>query len=159
MKETKTLKVIPKTWSYTFSVTDGTNPVAQAVDLSWWSDKGELRVQGATYTARRDKAFYVLESAVGVVARAEQLRMWSRELVIEHSGHRYMLRVKSAFSRQFLWFEDAAQIGAISPEGLFTRKAAVELPKEFPLFLQVFVIWLVMTLWKHDDAAGALGVG
>jgi hypothetical protein len=31
------LKVIPKAWSYAFSVTDGTESVAAAVDLSWWA--------------------------------------------------------------------------------------------------------------------------
>jgi hypothetical protein len=31
------LKVIPKVWSYAFSVTDGTESVAAAVDLSWWA--------------------------------------------------------------------------------------------------------------------------
>jgi hypothetical protein len=32
------LKVIPKAWSYAFSVTDGTDSVAQPVDLPWWRD-------------------------------------------------------------------------------------------------------------------------
>lgn len=149
------LKVIPKACSYTFSVTDGTESVAQAVDLSWWGDNGELRVQGATYMARRDKSSYVLESSASVLARAERPRKWFRELVIEHSGHRYALRAKSAFRRQFLLLEGSTQIGSLSPEGLFTRKAAVELPKAFPLFLQVFIIWLAMTLWKHEDYSGA----
>ncbi len=151
------LRVIPKTWSYTFSVTDGTESVAEAVDLSWWRDKGELRVQGVSYTARRDKSAYVLESDAGVLARAERPRKLFRELVIEHSGHHYTLRAKSSLRRQFLLFEGATQIGSLSPEGLFTRKAAVELPQTFPLVLQVFIIWLVMTLWKHDDAAAGAG--
>ncbi len=30
-------------WSYSFSVTDGTESVAQAVDLSWWEEKGGKR--------------------------------------------------------------------------------------------------------------------
>jgi hypothetical protein len=149
------LKVIPKAWwSYTFSVTDGTKSVAKVEDLSWWRDKGELRIQDNIYTARRDKSAYVLESAAGVLARAEQPRKLFRELVIEHSGHRYTLRPKAAFRRQFLLLEGSTQIGSLSPEGLFTRRAAVEFPKALPLFLQVFIIWLTMTLWKHEDAAG-----
>jgi len=148
------LKVIPKAWSYAFSVTDGTDSVAQAVDLSWWRDKGELRIQDDIYTARRDKSSYVLESAAGVLARTERPRRWRPELVIDHSGRRYTLRAKSAFRREFLLLDGSVKIGSISPEGLFTRRAAVELPKFFPLFLQVFIIWLVMTLWKHDESSG-----
>jgi hypothetical protein len=149
------LKVIPKAWwSYAFSVTDGTKSVAQAVDLSWWDDKGALRVQGANYTARRDKSSYVLESAAGVLALAERPRKCFRELVIEHSGHRYTLRAKSAFRRQFLLHEGSRQIGSLSPDGIFTRKAVVELPQALPLILQVFIVWLAMTLWKHEDSEG-----
>lgn len=148
------LKVIPKAWSYAFSVTDGSESFAQAVDLSWWRDKGELRIQGVIYRAHRDGSSYVLESAAGVVARAERPRMLCREFVIEHSGHRYTLRAKSAFRRKFLLLDGESQVGSISAEGFFTRRAAVELPPELPLVLQVFIIWLAMTLWKHDDAAG-----
>jgi len=148
------LKVIPKAWSYAFSVTDGTESVAQAVDLSFWRDKGELRIQGYIYKARRDRSSYVLESAAGVLARAERPRRWLRELGIEHSGHRYTLRAKSPFRRQLLLLESSTQIGSISPEGLFTRKAEVELPQALPLFLKVFIIWLAMTIWKQDDYAG-----
>jgi len=148
------LKVIPRTWSYAFSVMDGTDSVAQAVDLSWWRDEGELRIQDEIYTARRDKSSYVLESASGVLARTERPRKWRRELVIEHLGRRYTLRAKSAFRREFQLLDGPMKIGSISPEGLFTRSAAVELPRMFPLFLQVFIIWLVMMLWKQEDSVG-----
>jgi len=147
------LTVVPKAWSYTFSVMDGTDSVAQAVDLSWWRDKGELRIQDDIYTARRDKSSYILESAAGVLARTERPRRWRRELVIEHLGRRYTLRAKSAFRREFQLLDGPVKIGSISPEGLFTRRAAVELPRMFPLFLQVFIIWLVMMLWKQEDSA------
>ena len=156
------LKVIPKAWwSHAFCVTDGTASIAQAENLSWWRDKGALQLEGATYTARRERSAYILESATGVLARAERPRFWRRELIIEHSNQRYTLRAKSSWRRQFLLFEGAAQIGSVTPEGLFQRKAAVELPQALPLYLQVFIIWLVMTLWKHEDAAasGAVGAG
>jgi len=148
------MKVIPKAWSYAFTVMDGPDSVAQAVDLSWWRDKGELRIQNDIYTARRDKSSYVLESAAGVVARTEQPRKWRRELIIDHAGRRYTLRAKSGFRREFLLLDGPVKIGSISPEGLFTRRADADLPKFFPLYLQVFIIWLVMTLWRQDDAAG-----
>jgi hypothetical protein len=148
------MKVIPKAWSYAFSVTDGAESVAQTVDLSFWRDKGELRIQGYIYKARRNRSSYVLESAAGVLARAERPRRWSRELGIEHSGHFYTLRAKSPFRRQLLLLEGPTQIGSISPEGLFTRKAEVELPLALPLFLKVFIIWLAMALWKQDDHSG-----
>jgi hypothetical protein len=145
------VKIIPKAWSYAFSVMDGGERVAQAVDLSFWRDKGELRIQGFIYKARRDRSSYVLESGTGVIARAERPRRWLRELGIEHSDRRYTLRAKSPFRRQLLLLEGSTQIGSISPDGLFTRKAEVELPQALPLFLKVFIIWLAMTIWKQED--------
>ena len=154
------LKVVPKSWwSYTFSVTDGGRPVAQAVNRSCWRDKAELQVEGAAYTARRDKSSFILESAGAPIARAERPRRWFREFVIEHSGRRYLLRRRSAFRRQYLLLEGSTRAGSITPGGLFGRKAAVELPPDVPLHLQIFIIWIVMTLWKHDDNAGAAVVG
>jgi hypothetical protein len=148
------MKVIPKAWSYSFSVTDGTESVAQAVDLSFWRDQGELRIQGYIYKARRNRSSYLLESTAGVLARAERPRRWLRELGIEHLDRRYTLRAKSPFRRQLLLLEGSTQIGSISPDGLFTRKAEVELPQALPLFLKVFIIWLAMTIWKQEDYSG-----
>ena len=111
------LRVIPKTWCYTFSVTDGTKSIAQSVELSWWRDKSALRIQDDIYTARRDKSWYFLESEAGVLARAERPRKWFRELVIEHSGRRYTLRAKSAFRRQFLLLEGSTQSEPLLPKG------------------------------------------
>ena len=152
------LKVIPKAWSYTFAVKEGDRPVAQVVDLSWWRYDGEIRIQDAVYTARRDRTSYVLEStAAGVIARAERPRWWSRKFIIEHSGRRYTLRAKSLLSRQLLLFEGSQRIGSIAPEGLFTTKASVEFPQTLPMFLQVFIIWLAMTVWKGEAGAAAAG--
>ena len=148
------LKVIPKGWSYAFKVMDNTESVAEAVNLSFWQDKSELRIQGNVYQARRDRSSYVLESTAGVLARAEWPRRWRRELGIEHADHRYTLRAKSPFRGELLLLDGSTQIGSISPEGVFTRKAEVELPQKLPLFVKVFIIWLAMTIWKQEDYSG-----
>jgi hypothetical protein len=154
MKTDNLLHATPtRWWSHTFSVMDGARPVAQAVDLSWWGDKGELRLPDATYTARYDKSSYLLESPAGVLARAKYARWWRRDLVIAYAGREYALRPRS-ISREFQLFEDATPIGSVSPAHCFSRTATVDLPQTLPLCLQVFIVWLVMTLWKHEEASG-----
>jgi hypothetical protein len=148
------LNVIPKPWSYAFSVTDEGVSIAQSINLSWWRDRSDLRIDGKNFRARCDSRSFVLESEGKVVARAKRPRLFARALNIEYSDHRYKLRAKSAFRRQFLLMDGATQIGSISPQGLFSRKAVVDLPETLPLFLRVFIIWLTMTLWKQDDATG-----
>lgn len=151
------LRMIPKRFSWTFSLMAGAEPVAHSVDRSWWSDKGELTVAGITYIARREGVMsgaFVLESASGVVARATKPSAFRRLLIVEHSGRRYTLRAASAFWREFLLFEGSTRIGSLSPEGVFTRRAAVDLPPALPLPLRAFIVWLTVTLWKHQQRAG-----
>jgi hypothetical protein len=152
------LKVIPKAFSWTFSVMDGSEPVAHAADRSWWSDKGELTVQGITYTARREGVMsgrFVLESTAGVLARATKPSALRRSLIVEHSGRQYTLRATSALRREFVLLDGSTRIGSISPEGIFTRRAAVDLPPALPLTVRVFIVWLTLMLWKHEQMAAA----
>ena len=152
------LRMIPKTFSWTFSVLDGTEPVARAVDRSWWSDKGELTVQGVTYTARRERVMsgaFVLESAAGIVARATKPSALRRSLIVEYLGHHYTLRATSALRREFVLLDGSTRIGSLSPEGILTRRASVDLPSTLPLVVRVFIIWLTAMRWKHDEAAAA----
>jgi hypothetical protein len=152
--------VVPKTiWSYSFDVQEGGQVVAHGADLSWWRDKGELSIQGNTYAARKRRGAYVLESGADIVASASRPRWWRRELAIEHASHVYTLRPKSAWRREFQLFDGNTRVGSIAQQGFFTRKAAVDLPKTLPLVLQVFVMWLVVTLWKHEDAAASGAAG
>src|SRR5262245_33911535 len=128
------LRVIPKTWSCTFSVMSGTECVARSVNRSMWRDEAEFRLPDIICTARREKGAYVLEPAGRVLARAERPRAMLRNLVIQHDGQEYSLRAKSAFRREFLLFSRATRIGSIAPETLFTHKAAADLPQELPLY-------------------------
>jgi hypothetical protein len=130
--------------------------VAHGVDLSWWRDRGELRIQNATYTARRQRGAYVMESGGKVVASAFRPRWWRRDLIIEHANRSYTLRPRSTWLREFQLLDGTERIGSIAPQGFFfTRKANVDLPDSLPLVLQVFVMWLVVTLWKHEAAAAS----
>ena len=47
------------------------------------------------------------------------------------------------------------QIGAISPENAWTRRATADLSPDLPMPIQVFVIWLVILLWKRDAQSSA----
>lgn len=152
------LQMIPKRFSWTFSLMDGSQPVAHSEDRSWWSDKGELTVQGVTYTARREGVMsgaFVLESPAGVLARATKPSAFRRLLIVEHSGRQYTLRAASALRREFVLLDGSTRIGSLSPEGFFTRRAAVDLPPSLPLPVRVFIVWLTVMLWKHEQAAAA----
>jgi hypothetical protein len=154
------LTAAPKQWfSWDFTVTEGSQPVAN-IDISWWRERGLLTVQGADYRVYRERMMsgdFILESAGSVVARAHKPSAFHRLFTINHEGRRYTLRAESVFRRTFLLLEGDRQIGSLSPEGIFTRRATVDLPAILPLAVRVFVIWLAVILWKRasDGSAGA----
>jgi len=156
------LKAIPKRWfSWNFTVMEGSQPVAD-IDVSWWREKGLLTIQGTTYKVYREglmSGAFILESAGAVLARAEKPSAFRNSFIIEHAGKHYTLCKKSAFRREFLLLDGSGEIGSLSPEGIFTRRARVDLPEDLPLPVRVFIIWLAVILWKRDsDAGGAAAV-
>lgn len=65
------------------------------------------------------------------------------------------LRAKSVFRRGFVLLDGDREIGSLSPEGIFTRRATVDLPQALPLPVKVFIIWLAVILWKRSSDAAA----
>jgi hypothetical protein len=155
------LKAIPKHWfSWDFTISEASSSQALAeITVSWWREKGVLTVQGTSYRVYREglgRGAFILESGASVLARAEKPSALRRSFIIEQSGTQYTLCAKSVFRRELLLLNDSTQVGSISPEGVFTRRASVALPEELPLVVQVFIVWLAVILWKREsDSAGA----
>ncbi len=152
------LTAIPKHWlSWDFTVMKGSQAVAE-IDISWWREKGVLTVQDVDYRVYREGMMsgdFILESAGSVLARAEKPSAFHRSFIVDHAGRRYTLRAKAVFRRAFLLLDGDRQIGSLSPEGMFTRRATVDLPEALPLPVKVFIIWLTVILWKRESDSGA----
>jgi hypothetical protein len=152
------LTAVPKRWSsWDFTVLEGSQAVAD-IDISWWREKGVLTVQGVDYRVYREGMMsgdFILESAGSVLARADKPSAFHRSFTIDHAHTQYTLRAKGVFRRAFLLLDRDREIGSLSPEGIFTRRATVNLPEALPLPVKVFIIWLAVILWKRESDAGA----
>ena len=152
------LRATPKQWcSWNFAVTEGSQALAN-IDISWWREKGVLTVHGVDYRVYRERMMsgdFILEAAGSVVARAAKPSAFHRSFTIVHEGKRYTLRAKSVFRRGFVLLDGDREIGSLSPEGIFTRRATVDLPQALPLPVKVFIIWLAVILWKRSSDAAA----
>ena len=148
------LHAIPKHWfSWDYCIMDGVRQVAE-MDLSYWREQGLLTVQGVSYKVYREglmSGAFILEAAGSVVVRAEKPDAIFRRFLVEHKGRQFILRAKSAFGREFTLCDGQSEIGSIAPEGFFTRRAVASLPEELPLPVRVFILWLVIILWKRQS--------
>jgi len=154
------LEAVPNNFfSWDFTVMDGPRPVAE-IDVSRWREKGQLTVEGTPYEVYREglmSGAFILESAGSVLARAEKPSAFQRLFLVEHEGRQYTLRARTAFLREFILLDGSTEIGSLSPEGIFTRRMAADLPEHLPLPVRIFLIWLTVILWKRDTDSAPSG--
>ena len=120
--------------------------------MAWFREEGLLTVSGVPYRAYREawmRGPFLLETAGTVLARAEKPSALQRRLLVEFEGRRFTLQPRSLVSRDFILLDDGAEAGRIVPEGLLTRRAQAHLPEAMPLPVKVFLMWLVILLWKR----------
>lgn len=150
------LKAIPKAWySWDFTILDGSQPVAD-IDMSLWREKGVLMILDTAYKVYREHVMtgsFILESEGTILARAIKPSLFLRSFIVEHAGKQYALR--SALWRRYRLLDGDREIGSVSPETIIMRRANVDLPEDLPLSVRIFILWLVILLWKRDSDSAA----
>jgi hypothetical protein len=157
------LQATPRNWfSWNFVVSDGEREVAD-IRLAMLREAGELVVEQNTYRVNREgimSGAFVLQSAGRDLARAEKPSAFQRSFQIVVDGETYTLGAKSAFRRKFVLKDGERPVGSVYPVNAFTRKCIVDLPADIPLPVRVFMVWLVIILWKRDnDSAAVVAAG
>jgi hypothetical protein len=157
MRNPSALRVVPTRWlAWDFSVMQGTQQLT-SVEMSAWREKAEFRIQDRTYHVFRDGMIgdFVLQAAGSTVARASKPSSFRRDFVIKYDEKVYTLKAKSSFGRGFILRDEHREIGSLTPETAFSYRAAVDLPDHLPLEMKVFIVWLVMILWKRAASAAS----
>jgi len=152
------LRATPVSWfSWNFLVSDGDNPVAE-INLAWLREAGQLSVGETSYRVYREGVMsgaFILEKDGVRLARAEKPSAVFRSFVVDYNGRSFTLEAESALRRKFVLKDGEGLVGSIFPEGTFTRKCIVDLPPDIPLAVRVFMIWLVIILWKRESDGSA----
>jgi hypothetical protein len=154
-----TLTIVPRHWySWDFDLTDGNRPLA-GLEMSRWREKGVLTVDGVDHRVYREGLMsgeFILERDGVVLARATKPSAFRNAFELNFGGWKYTLRKKSMWSRSFVVEGGEREIGSLVPKSMWSRRARVTLPPDWPLPVRAFVIWLTLILWKREyDAAGS----
>ncbi len=151
------LQVVPKSWAaWSYNVLQDGNGVAAIRNASMWKDKAVLEIGGTPYEVSREHLMsgqFLLQQNGATLAYAQKPGVFRNSIGLMYQGKQYTLKKESAFRRSFVLSDQGREVGSVRPAGLFTRKANVSLPEELPLPVQIFVIWLVLVLWKHQQNA------
>ena len=152
------LRAAPASWfSWNFVLSQDGEPVAE-INLAWLREAGQLSVGAESYRVYREGVMsgaFVLEKDGVQLARAEKPSAMFRSFNVHCNGKAYTLEAESAFRRKFVLRDGADSVGSIYPEGAFTRRCTVDLPRDIPIPVAAFILWLVIILWKRDSDAGA----
>jgi hypothetical protein len=141
-----------------FDVLDGSGPTVGSFEGSPWREGGRIRAGGQEWEFRRERyRRLVLAGPQGEYAAAERISAWSGRWQLSAVGRTYELAKAAWYSRRYELRVGDAVVGELHPRGVFGSKADVTLPPELPPAVQVFVVAVVMTLWRRDQSAAAGG--
>ncbi len=147
-------EVIPKGWfSKDYEITNNGERIVD-IHQSWFREEGELTILGEKYQVRKPsmRSVFLLEQNGVTVARAEKPSAFKRTMFVDYNGVRYTLRPESIWRRRFVLQVGDQVIGSIERRNGWSRKVRVQLP-DLSLPVTIFMTWLVIMLWRRDDAA------
>ena len=154
------MRIIPKAWySWDFDVVGGDRTLA-TLDLSCWREKADVLIEDVTHRVFREHALgdFIIERGGQVLARATKPSVFRQAFLVNYNGKTYSLHRPSVWRRAFALLDGEQQIGSVSPNSVWTRDATADLPRDWPMAVKAFVIWLVIILWKREsDGAAAAG--
>jgi hypothetical protein len=140
-----------------YSVEHNGLPVAE-IACTIIGAKATITIGGESYRAAREGvmsgAFY-LEANGSRIASAEKPNLFHRLFAVRCGTRAFTLKSAAAFGRAYVLTENEAAIGTITRQGFFGRKFSPELPDDLTLEFKLFLIWLVIVLWRRQRRAGA----
>jgi hypothetical protein len=149
------LKVIPHHWfTWNCGIVEN-GAIVGSIDCSIWGEAGHLKIQEGRFRAYRESGNFYLTDQQRYVAIAAKPNPLFRQFFIRQGETRYELQATSALGRRFIVQEYGQVVGSIYPAHAFTRQAIVDLPESIPLSVQLFMVWLVLTLWRRQKYAAS----
>ena len=150
------LRAVPDSWfSWDFTIFDDNKAIAK-LDLAWVREAGELSLEGANYKVFREglvSGAFILEKEGSVLASAGKTSVLVRSFNLEYNGTSYTLEAESMMLRKFVLRTGGKTIGSVRPETAFTRRAIIDLPIDIALPVRIFMVWLILIIWKRDNDA------
>ncbi len=149
------LTAIPKSlWSYDYEVREAGSLVA-TIDTPWWGENSTLTIDGRVWLLGRGgfvNPMFTLFHGGRTLASATKPSAFFRSFQVAFDDAYYCWEAEGVFKRSFVLREGNRVIGSLWPESVLARTAKVDLPREFPLERQCFLVWLAILIWRREQA-------
>jgi hypothetical protein len=89
------------------------------------------------------------------IAQAERAGAMSRVWHIRSTAGSYDLTKPSWWRRAYELRSEGRIVGSIQQQGFLKRSATTDLPSQMAIELRVFILVVVLTLWRREDSAAA----
>ena len=146
------LKAAPISWfSWNYELSEGGQRVG-TISTAWVRERAAMSVRGMTCELYRESMWGRFLATVNgeIIASADKPSAFHRRFIIQFEDREIESVAESPLGRSFILREHGHDIGAIRPLHVFTRKAMIDLPDDFPIEISVFTFWLVVLMWRRQ---------
>lgn len=140
-------------FSSTFRVRRGAREVTE-LGHGWFRETGSFEYGGQAFTLERSgwiSGDFTLRRDGQRLAGAVKPSAFRSRFEVSCPEGNYVLRQRSVFGRAYELVEGRQVIGSVEPEGMFTRRGRARLPRELPFETSVFILWLVLLMWRRAE--------
>lgn len=126
------------------------------IAVSQWRDRANFKLDGVNYSLYREGEFrgdFILRRGTVEYARAKKRGLLRDTFDMDLAGKPFTLKKKSIVGRHFFILDGERQVGAIFRKGMWSRRTYVDLPRDWPLAIQLYVFWLALVIWIREEAA------
>ncbi len=156
--QTTTIEVIPKGMFSNDFVFQKNGEEIGWIDLKAMREAATLYLGDEVYEMGREgmmSGAFFLAQGEKVMLKADKPSAFKSEFVFLLGDPPVVLRKPSMMRSDYELVHNETLIGRVTRDGLFTRKATLEVPAEWPLPLQLFIFWLVQLMWSRESAAAS----
>lgn len=142
-------------WGSTYKVSEDGVPLTE-LSLTNLREGGRFTLGGVPYTLRREGAGgdFVLADPSGVaIARARKPSAFRRRFELDHPDGSLRIESTSGWGRSYRVLGPEGQVGEVHRRSFWRRQARATLPADLQPPVQVFVLWLVILMFRRDEAA------
>ncbi|HEY0674059.1 MAG TPA: hypothetical protein VGD27_17420 [Longimicrobiales bacterium] len=129
------------------------------VRSSAWRERAEFTLQSVRYRMYREKGWrgsFMIERQDGqLFASATKPSAFKDRFELDLGGRTFVMQRKSIWKSEFAIEEGGTQVGSVRQASVFSRRALVDVPADWPVQYQVFVFWLALLMWRRSQAAAA----